>query len=184
MALLSFGCPLLAIVFALGRDERAIASWQKKAGEQGQRVHEQIVQAPQDLQQALAGQLYGKAQGWDGPGPVRSQPALARRRGRANAGYACLRALAKQGRACAARRPLLLMPDGWRGQITVWQQVFREPVPTKKRGRPVLLPWPAVATGQILKWQEAGRVIGICVCRLWGEPRQLPAGQALNSYFR
>jgi transposase-like protein len=191
LALLAYGCPPQAIVFAFGLDERTVASWQKKAGAHCQRVHEQIVQTPQDLQQVQADELYVKAQGrrvfwmalalcvptrlWLGGvvGPTRDNPFLL--------------ALAKQVKACAALRPLLLVTDGWRGYVTVWQRVFREPVPTGKRGRPFLLPWPAVAIGQIVKWQEAGRVIGIRVCRLWGERRQvpalLPAGQVLNTAY-
>ena len=124
---------------------------------------------------------------------------------------AFLLSLANQVKACAALRPLLSGADGWRGEVTVWKPVFRDPVPTQKRGRPTLRlalgamsytlpnvptqkrgrptlrPWPAVAIGQIVKWQEAGRVIGIRVGRLWGDRRQfsalLPAGQVLNTAY-
>lgn len=191
LALLAYGCPPQAILFAFSLDERTVASWQKKAGDHCQRVHEALVQTPQDLQQVQADEIYVKAQGkrkfwmalalcvpnrlWLGGavGPTRDNQFLL--------------SLAKQVKACAAMRPLLLVTDGWRGYVKVWQQVFREPVLTRKRGRPFLLPWPHVAIGQIVKWQEAGRVIGIRVCRLWGErtqvPLLLPAGQVLNTAY-
>ena len=41
--LLSYGCPIQAIVHAYGLDERTVASWQRRAGKQCQRVHQAIV---------------------------------------------------------------------------------------------------------------------------------------------
>ena len=45
VTLLSSGCPLQAIVHAFGLDERTVAAWQKRAGEQCQRVHSALVEA-------------------------------------------------------------------------------------------------------------------------------------------
>jgi transposase-like protein len=45
--LLSYGCPLQAIVHAFGLDERTVAAWQQRAGEQCQRVHTALVEAGQ-----------------------------------------------------------------------------------------------------------------------------------------
>lgn len=44
VTLLSYGCPLQAIVEAFGLDERTVASWRDRAGEHCQRLHEAIVQ--------------------------------------------------------------------------------------------------------------------------------------------
>src|SRR6266436_8385825 len=44
MILLSYGCPLQAIVHAFGLDERTIADWQKRAGKHCQQVHQAIVE--------------------------------------------------------------------------------------------------------------------------------------------
>ena len=41
LALLSHGCPLAAIVFAFGIDERTVASWQARAGDHARRVQYQ-----------------------------------------------------------------------------------------------------------------------------------------------
>jgi transposase-like protein len=44
VTLLSYGCPVQAIVKALGFDERTIARWRDRAGVHCQRVHEQMMQ--------------------------------------------------------------------------------------------------------------------------------------------
>ena len=43
LALLSHGCPLAAIVFAFGNDERTVASWQERVGYHAKRVQYQYV---------------------------------------------------------------------------------------------------------------------------------------------
>ena len=191
LALLAYGCPLQAIVFAFGLDERTVTAWHRKAGDHCQRVHEALAQTPQDLRQVQADEICVKAQKrrvfwmalaqcvptrlWLGGevGPHRDRKFLL--------------SLARQVRACAAMRPLLLVTDGWRGYVKAWQNVFRSPVQTGQRGRPFLVPWPHVAIGQIVKWREAGRVIGIRVCDLWGDwaqiPALLPVGQVLNTAY-
>ena len=48
--LLAFGCPVQAIVQAHGLDERTVAAWHDRAGQQCQQVHQAIVeQAGLDL---------------------------------------------------------------------------------------------------------------------------------------
>src|SRR5437868_13292433 len=44
VTLLSYGCPVQAIVKAFDLDERTIASWRDRAGKQCQRVHQAIVE--------------------------------------------------------------------------------------------------------------------------------------------
>src|SRR5436305_3647185 len=44
ITLLSYGCQRQAIVHAFGLDERTVAAWQKRAGEQFKRVHEAFVE--------------------------------------------------------------------------------------------------------------------------------------------
>jgi len=61
--LLAYGCPLAAIVAAFGLDERTVAAWQKRAGEQARRVHEHLVLArPLDLGQVQADEIRVKTQ--------------------------------------------------------------------------------------------------------------------------
>ena len=191
LTLLSQGCPPQAIVHAYGFDPRTIKSWQKKAGEHCQKVQEALVQTPQDLQQVQADEIRVKLQSrlvvwmamalcvptrlWLG-GVVGAQR-----------DKHFLRTLAQKVRSCGALRPLLLLTDGWGGYPKAWQQAFRPPVHTGQVGRPFLLPWPQVAYAQIVKWREAGRVLGIRVCRLGGDITQirslLPEGQVLNTAY-
>jgi transposase-like protein len=64
LALLSHGCPLQAIVFAFGIDERTVKAWQTKAGQHARRVQEHLVcSGRRDLGQVQADEMYVRAQG-------------------------------------------------------------------------------------------------------------------------
>ena len=63
ITLLAYGCPLQAIVAAFGIDERTVASWQQRAGEHCQQVHQHLVQHPRDLGQVQADEIRVKYQG-------------------------------------------------------------------------------------------------------------------------
>jgi hypothetical protein len=57
------GCPVHAMVHALGVDERTVARWQERAGAPGQKVHtDQVLQGKLDLQHVHADEIRGK--GW------------------------------------------------------------------------------------------------------------------------
>lgn len=47
VTLLSYGCPLQAMVHACGLDERTVARWRDRAGTQGEQVHQAIVEQDQ-----------------------------------------------------------------------------------------------------------------------------------------
>src|SRR5213082_752660 len=47
VTLLAYGCPVQAIVQAFGLDERTVADWRDRAGQQCQKVHEAIVEQGQ-----------------------------------------------------------------------------------------------------------------------------------------
>ncbi|MGH9833338.1 MAG: hypothetical protein ACREBD_11275 [Blastocatellia bacterium] len=49
LKLLSRGCPIQAIVFAFGVDERTVMDWQARGGAQCQAVHEHLVEQPREL---------------------------------------------------------------------------------------------------------------------------------------
>jgi hypothetical protein len=56
VTLLTYGCPVQAIVHALDLDERTVAAWRDRAGTQCQNVHEAIVeQGKLDLVHVQAG---------------------------------------------------------------------------------------------------------------------------------
>lgn len=113
ITLLAYGCPLQAIVAAFGIDERTVGSWQQRAGEHCQQVHQHLVQQPRDLGQVQADEIRVKYQGGIGwlvlAVPTRLWLAgvvSVRRNG------ALIRRLIQQVRQCALYRPLLLCVDG------------------------------------------------------------------------
>ena len=64
LTLLCYGCPLQAIVVAFGLDERTVASWQARAGQHCQQVHEHLVEQGQvDLGHVQADELWVKLVG-------------------------------------------------------------------------------------------------------------------------
>jgi hypothetical protein len=54
LTLLVYGCPLHAMVVALGFDERMVAVWEVCAGRQGQAMQAQLVEPPRALGQGHA----------------------------------------------------------------------------------------------------------------------------------
>jgi len=58
VTLLTYGCPVQAIVHALGLDERTVADWRDRAGAHCQRVHEGMVeQGKLDLMHVQADEI-------------------------------------------------------------------------------------------------------------------------------
>jgi len=192
LALLAYGCPLQAIVRAFGFDERTVARWQKTAGAHCQIVHERLVQdQPRALSFVQADELRVKLQKrlvvwmamamqvstrlWLG-GVVsvqRDKPLIAR--------------LVAKVKACALYGALLLVTDGLSCYVRAWQKAFRTPVWTGKPGRPLLLAWPEIVIGQVLKQYQKGRVTGVTHRLVQGTADQLsallPAGQVLNTAY-
>lgn len=191
ITLLGYGCPPKAIVAALGLDERTVATWQKRAGEHCESVHNSLVQTPQNLECVQADEIRVRAQKrqvfwmalaicvtsrlWLG-GVVSSHrdKSLARQ-------------IAQKVRACARLGALLVLTDGWPAYKDAFLKAFRSPLFTGKRGQPRQVSWPDFVLAQTVKWQEAGRVIGIRVCHLCGNVRQiarlLPSQQVLNTAY-
>jgi transposase-like protein/IS1 family transposase len=162
VTLLAHGCPLQAIVAALGFDERTVAAWWARSGRQGQAVHEYLVEHPRDLGQVQADELRVKKQGgivwmamammvktrlWLG-GEVSEQRDLP-----------LIRRLIERVRRCAAYRPLLVCTDGLCSYIRAMRETFRDPVHTGKSGRPRLRPWRHLFIAQVVKRYERRRVV-------------------------
>ena len=162
VTLLAPGCPLQAIVAALGLDERTIADWWARSGRQGQAVHAYLVEQPRDLGQVQADERRGKKQGgivwmalammgttrlWLG-GEVSERRDLP-----------LIRRLIERVRRCAAYRPLLVCTDGLVSYIRAMRETLRDPVHTGKGGRPRRRPWRHVCIAQVVKRYERRRVV-------------------------
>ncbi len=178
LTLLAHGCPLQAIVAAFELDERTVQEWQARAGQHCERIHQHLVQQPRDLGQVQADEIRVKQQGqivwlalavqvatrlWLGA-VVGSQRDLA-----------LITALVQQIRCCALCRPLLISVDGWRAYVGAIQNVFREALPTRARGRPVLRPWDGSAIAQVVKQYAHGQVIGVVRRIMQGTAGQVTA---------
>ena len=144
VTVLAHGCPLQAIVAALGFDERTVMRWMARGGRQSQAVQEHLVEHPRALGQVQADASRVKKQGgmvwmalammvqtrvwWAGEvGAQRDMPLIWR--------------LIERVKHCAARRPLLGCPDGLVAYIRALRETLRAPVHTGKDGRPRLRPW-------------------------------------------
>jgi transposase-like protein len=192
VALLTYGCPIQAIVRAFGFDERTVARWQKKAGQHCQGVHEHLVESqPRDLGQVQADEIRVKLQKrrivwmalaiavptrlWLGGviSPHRDKTLIQRLVGTVKAQALC--------------RPLLLVTDGLSTYVNAWQRAFRTPVRTGKRGRPALLAWPDLVIGQVIKQYQKNHVTGVIHRLVTGKTEQLrallPPKQVLNTAY-
>ena len=154
------GCPLPAIVAALGFDERTIADWWARAGRQGQAVHESLVEQPRDLGQVQADARRVKQQGGLG------WRALALRvttrvwlggEGSARRDLPLIRRLMERVRRCAACRPLVGCPDAVVSSLRAMRETCRAPVHTGQGGRPRLRPWRHGCIAQVVKHDERRR---------------------------
>ena len=162
VTLLAHGCPVHAMVAAWGFDERTVADWWARSGRQGQAVQEHLVEPPRDVGQVQADEIRVKKQGgigwmalammvktrlWLG-GEVSEQ------RDRP-----LIRRLIERVRRGAARRPLLVCPDGLVSSIRAIRETFRDPVHTGTGGRPRLRRWRHVLIAQVVKRSERRRVV-------------------------
>lgn len=58
VTLLTYGCPIQAIVHAFGLDERTVADWRDRAGVHCQQVHQEIIEQGQlDLMHVQADEI-------------------------------------------------------------------------------------------------------------------------------
>ncbi len=167
VTLLSYGCPVQAIVHAFGLDERTVADWRDRAGVHCQNVHQAIVEQGQlDLMHVQADEIRVKGYkmiAWMGlammvPTRLWLGGVVQRSRDRHLAD-----ALLQQVRRCAAcLRPLLILTDGWSAYPNSILRAFRQKVKlTKGVGRACLQVWPELHIGTVIKRTEKKRVVEI-----------------------
>lgn len=170
VTLLAWGCPVQAVVAAFALDERTVADWQRRAGDQCQRVQGHLVQAGQVTPgQVQADEVWVRAVGaagarravwlamaisvtsrlWLG-GVVRE------RRDRH-----LIAALLRQVRACGAVATLLLCTDGLVSYPRQAMRVFRQAVYTQRRGRPRWVLPDGLLIAQRVKRYAKGRVTAV-----------------------
>jgi transposase-like protein len=154
VTLLAHGCPLQAIVVAFGYDERTVAGWVARGGDQGQAVQAHLVEQPRDLGQVQADEIRVKKQGdivWMALAiMVRTRlwlaGAVSERRD-----MALIRGLMERVRRCALPRPLLVCTDGLSAYVRAVRETFRDPVHAGASGRPRLRSWRNLCIAQVVK---------------------------------
>lgn len=166
LALLACGCPIPAVVFAFGLDERTVADWQRKGGRHARQIQEQLVcQGQVDVGQVQADELYTTTQA----GPVWVATAMTvfsrlwlwgaisweRDAALVAPVIAHVRAAAQEG------RPILFAVDGFKAYVSTILKVFRDPLHTGKRGRPRLVVWAEVHIVQVVKQRGGRRLVSI-----------------------
>jgi transposase-like protein/IS1 family transposase len=162
ITLLAHGCPVQAIVAALGFDERTVAAWWARAGRQGQAVQEHLVEQPRDLGQVQADEIRVQNQGgmvWMALAMMGSTRLWLAGEGSEQRDMTLIRRLMERVRACALHRPLWFCTDGLCSYVRAIRETLREPVRTGAHGRPRLRPWRNVCMAQVVKRSAQRRVV-------------------------
>jgi len=167
VTLLTYGCPIQAIVHAFGLDERTVAEWRDRAGVHCQQVHQEIIeQGRLDLMHVQADEIRVKGCkmiAWMGLAMMVSTRLWlagavqhSRDRGLAD------RLLSQVRRCAACLRPLLVLTDGWNAYPGSIRRAFREKVKrTAGVGRACLQVWPELHIGTVIKRTQKKRVVEI-----------------------
>ena len=170
LALLAGGCPLPAIVFAFGLDERTVADWHCKAGSHAKALQQQLVcQGSVDVGQVQGDELYVKTQRgtvWMATAmSVFSRLFIWGAVARERDGALVEQVVWKVRAAALVGRPILWAVDGFVAWKSAVLRVFRDPHRTGKRGRPPLVVWAELHIVQVVK-RYSGRVVSAVERRL------------------
>lgn len=167
VTLLSYGCPVQAIVHALGLDERTVARWQERAGTHCQRVHkDQVMAGKLDLQHVQADEIRGKGWKmipWIGLAMMVSTRlwlggvvSLRRDRQLADTLLQMVKA------CCQPLMAVLVLTDGWAAYPGSIRRAFREKIKSGTgQGRSRLQAWPEVLIGTVIKKTAKKRVVEV-----------------------
>jgi hypothetical protein len=153
-----------AIVAAFGGDERTVAAWWARAGQQGQAVQGDLVEPPRELGHIQADAIRVQTQGgivWMALAMVVKPRLWLAGEVSAQRDMKLIRRLIERVRAWALRRPLLCCTDGLCAYIRAIRATVRDPVPTGTQGRPSLRPWRHVCLAQVVKRYAQRRVVGV-----------------------
>jgi len=166
LALLAGGCPIPAIVFAFGLDERTVADWHCKAGSHAKAIQEQVVcQGAVDLGQVQGDELYVKTQrgkAWMATAMcVFSRLFIWGAVARERDGALVEQVVVKVRAAALIGRAILWAVDGFAAWKSSVLGVFRDPQRTGKRGRPPLVVWADMHVVQVVKRYSGRQLSGI-----------------------
>jgi IS1 family transposase len=167
VTLLSYGCPVQAIVHAFDLDERTVASWRDRAGVHCEQVHHALIETGKlDLVHVQADEIRVKGRkmiAWMGLAMMVSTRlwlagtvSMSRDKGLADALMHQVR------RSAQTLRPLLVLTDGWAAYPNSIRRAFREKVKKVAGvGRACLEVWPQLHIGTVIKRTEKKRVVEV-----------------------
>jgi hypothetical protein len=167
IALLSYGCPLQAIVQAFELDERTVARWIEKAGKHCEQVHaELIVQKQLDLQHVQVDEIYAKCYqkvAWMAMAiMVPTRLWLGGVVSETRDHQLTDRLLRLVRACCLSLAALLVCCDGFAAYPGSIYRAFREKVPNAYGiGRTRLQAWPEILVGIINKHRQEKRVVHV-----------------------
>jgi IS1 family transposase len=167
ITLMTYGCPLQAIVHAFGLDERTVASWRDRAGHHCQKLHQAVVeQAALDLVHVQADEIRVKGRklsAWMGLAMMVSTRLWLAGAISLSRDTCLADRLLRQVRACCQPlRPVLVCTDGWAAYPGSIRRAFREKVKrTVGRGRTALQVWPELLIATVIKHTRQKRVVEI-----------------------
>ncbi|MGB8347124.1 MAG: hypothetical protein WCD86_19715, partial [Ktedonobacteraceae bacterium] len=167
ITLLTYGCPLQAIVHAFGLDERTVASGRDRAGRHCQSLHQAVVeQAQLDLVHVQADEIRVRGRKmitWMGLAMMVSTRLWLAGAISLSRDVCLADRLLRQVRACGqALRPVLVCTDGWAAYPGSIRRAFREKVKrTAGRGRSALQAWPEILIATVIKHTQQKRVVEI-----------------------
>ncbi len=174
VGLLSYGCPLQAIVHVFGLDERTVAAWRDRAGQQCQRVQQALVEQGQlTLTHVQADEIRvrGKKEVfWMGLAmEVSSRLWLAGMVQAARDQILADRLLQRVRRCACGASQLLICVDGWMCYPAAILRAFSSQV---KKGIRV---WPQLIIGQVIKTQKHYHLESVKQTLLCGDEKGLKA---------
>ncbi len=180
VTLLTYGCPLQAIVHAFGLDERTVAAWQRRAGIHCKRVHMDVVQQGQVKSRHIQADeirvkgrkmIIWMALAMEVTTRLWLAGVVSQRRDRL-----LIDRLFEQVRAaCQFLQGLLVCTDGFAAYPKSILRAFREKVKKQPgRGRCSLETWPDLCIATVIKHTKKKRVVEITrkVVRGTGEKAQ------------
>lgn len=167
MTLLADGCPIQAIVHAFGLDERTVASWRDRAGQQCEKVHHALIeQGGLDLVHVQADEIRVKGRSmvaWMGLTMMVSTRLWLGGVVSLTRDSTLADRMMRQVRACSqAACALLVSTDGWAAYPKSITRAFRDKVKeTAGRGRARLRVWPQLCIATVIKRTEKKRVVEV-----------------------
>jgi transposase-like protein/IS1 family transposase len=179
VGLLSYGCPLQAIVHVFGLDERTVAAWRDRAGQQCQRVQHAVVQQGQlTLAHVQADEIRIKGKKgilWMGLAmEVSSRLWLAGVVQHSRDRVLADRLLQMVRRCACGASQLLICVDGWAAYPKAILRAFTQQVKESIQARQAQMQvWPQLIIGQVIKTQKKYRLVSVKHTLLRGDQQGL-----------